>query len=364
MSELRLAHGLRFQDLYDPAGLARIDGLFVEHLRASDEGLAGRLMAARAEPASLDAKAESALIIAAAAHVDDFLGELFGIKDELSALRKQHTDLAPLYSVKRLFVQRRALKAHNEATAAALDADAIRAELTPLIGGKFDELSFATHVDTWLKNEANHAHELDLATKYAAWATQTPAGKALHRKGVLFKAPRKVDPMHLVHLESETRHGIPTLKLADDKLRAREAFHLTDQGMDLNHALDQVNYCIFCHNQGKDSCSTRAQGKGRHVQEERVRRDPRRLPARGKDLRDAHGEGRWPADRRARHHRHRQSDVRGDRPSHLQRLHEVVHLPEAGPGRYSPGRNAVFEGCARPALGLRDLWSTDALEPA
>ncbi len=30
MSELRLAHGLRFEDLYDPAGLARIDGLFVE----------------------------------------------------------------------------------------------------------------------------------------------------------------------------------------------------------------------------------------------------------------------------------------------------------------------------------------------
>ena len=25
--------------------------------------------------------------------------------------------------------------------------------------------------------------------------------------------------------------------------------------MDLNHALDQANYCIFCHNQGKDSCS-------------------------------------------------------------------------------------------------------------
>src|SRR5262245_65952756 len=92
MSELRLAHGLRFEDLYDPAGLARIDGLFASHLRAADEGLAGRLLAARAEPETLDAKAESALIIAAAAHLDDFLGELFGITDELSALRKQHTD--------------------------------------------------------------------------------------------------------------------------------------------------------------------------------------------------------------------------------------------------------------------------------
>ena len=107
----------------------------------------------------------------------------------------------------------------------------------------------------WQKDEAGNALALAIATRYAAWATQTPAGKALHRSGVLFKAPRKVDPMHLVHLESETRHGIPTLKLAEDKLRAREAFHLTDQGMDLNHALDQANYCIFCHNQGKDSCS-------------------------------------------------------------------------------------------------------------
>jgi NADPH-dependent glutamate synthase beta subunit-like oxidoreductase/NAD(P)H-flavin reductase len=255
MTALRLAHGLRFEELYDPAGAARIDALFLATLRQTDEGLAGRLLAARAEPKSLDGKAESSLIIETAAHLDDFLGELFGIKDEVADLRRQHSELAPIYAVKRLFVQRRALKAHNEAAATAFDADELRNALTSLFGGKFDELSFATHVDYWLKNEDNYPHELDLATRYAAWATQTAAGKALHRSGVLFKAPRKVDPMHLVHLESETRHGIPTLKLPEDKHRAREGFHLTDQGMDLNHALDQANYCIFCHNQGKDSCS-------------------------------------------------------------------------------------------------------------
>ncbi|HNB29257.1 MAG TPA: FAD-dependent oxidoreductase, partial [Alphaproteobacteria bacterium] len=255
MTELRLAHGLRFEDLYDPAGLAKIDGLFVDALRKSDEGLAGRLLAARAEPKALDAKAESTLIIETAAHLDDFLGSLFGIADELGALRRQHSELAPIYSVKRLFVQRRALKAHPEAEAKTFDADSIRTELTGLFGGSFDELTFATKVEEWQKDENTHAFGLALATKYAAWATQTEAGKALHRKGVLFKAPRKVDPMHLVHLETETRHGIPTFKLAEDKQRAREAFHLTDLGMDLNQALDQANYCIFCHNQGKDSCS-------------------------------------------------------------------------------------------------------------
>ena len=98
MSELRLAHGLRFEDLYDPAGLARIDGLFVDHLRASGRG-AGRPPAGGAGRAGDPgcARPNPALIIAAAAHLDDFLGELFGIEDELAALRRQHTELAPLY---------------------------------------------------------------------------------------------------------------------------------------------------------------------------------------------------------------------------------------------------------------------------
>ena len=44
------------------------------------------------------------------------------------------------------------------------------------------------------------------------------------------------------------------LRLPADHLRRREGFALTDQGMDLTAALDHANYCIFCHNQGKDSC--------------------------------------------------------------------------------------------------------------
>jgi NADPH-dependent glutamate synthase beta subunit-like oxidoreductase/NAD(P)H-flavin reductase len=255
MTELRLAHGLRFEDLYEPAGLAAIDRAFLGALTESDEGLAGRLLAARAEPKSLDAKAESQLILDLAGHLEDFLGSLFGIESELKELQARHNDLAPLFTVKRLFVQRRALKAHREAEAATFDADALRAALTALFGGTFDELTFARHVDHWTANEANHGKELELAAKYAAWATQTEAGKKLHRRGVLFKAPRKIDPMHLVHLETELRHGVPTFKLPDEHLRRREGFALTDIGTDLRGALDQANYCIWCHNQGKDSCS-------------------------------------------------------------------------------------------------------------
>ena len=42
---------------------------------------------------------------------------------------------------------------------------------------------------------------------------------------------------------------------ASADLRQRDGFALTDHGTDLAGALDQANYCIWCHEQGKDSCS-------------------------------------------------------------------------------------------------------------
>ena len=47
-----------------------------------------------------------------------------------------------------------------------------------------------------------------------------------------------------------------------EKLRRREGFKLTDKGTDLTGALDHANYCIWCHEQGKDSCSKGLLEKG------------------------------------------------------------------------------------------------------
>ncbi len=53
-----------------------------------------------------------------------------------------------------------------------------------------------------MDDEAKHAAELDLAARYAAWATLSPAGKTKHHDGVLFKVPHKTDPLHLVPAET------------------------------------------------------------------------------------------------------------------------------------------------------------------
>jgi NADPH-dependent glutamate synthase beta subunit-like oxidoreductase/NAD(P)H-flavin reductase len=249
----RLAFGLDYPMLYARDGLVRLDAAFVEFLGALDPALRERLEAARKDPAALAAKAESDLLVALAPHVEDFLAHLFGIEAEAQALAARHHELAPLYSVKRLFVQRRALRNVKPEEAARVDGAALESELRALFGGTFTELLFAQFVTEWQKDEAANAPKLELAERYAAWAATTADGKVTHRKGVLFKTPRKIDPIRLVPLRTDASQGYARHTL--DHLRRREGFALTDAGTDLVGALDETNYCIWCHEQGKDSCS-------------------------------------------------------------------------------------------------------------
>jgi len=255
MSEPVLRHDLAFEDLYRRDGLVRLDAAFVRHLGEVDVELHNRLMAARREPAALDRATESDLLVALAPHLEDFIGALFGIGAELSALQARHDALAPLYAVKRLFVQRRAVKGVPPEAAAALDGAALARDLEALIGEPLSEESYARHVARWMAAEAEHKPALDLAQRYAAWAVLAPAGRAKHHAGVLFKVPHRLEMTQLVPVETVVQYGVSMLHLPPAQWRRREGFKLTDPGTDLKGALDQANYCIWCHHQGKDSCS-------------------------------------------------------------------------------------------------------------
>ena len=117
----------------------------------------------------------------------------------------------------------------------------------------FSELVFATKVIEWLKDEEKNEELLKAALFYAAWALKTAEGKIRSQEGVLFKGHPKLDYLRLVPSVIDTAEGYVSHRL--DHLRRREGFSLTDQGTDLVGALDEANYCIWCHEQGKDSCS-------------------------------------------------------------------------------------------------------------
>jgi NADPH-dependent glutamate synthase beta subunit-like oxidoreductase/NAD(P)H-flavin reductase len=254
--------GVAFADFYARDGLVRIDSVFLERLAANDTTLHQRLLAARAAPASLTAKQESELLLALTPQIDDFIAWLFNIESAVDALTARHLELSPLYSVKRLFVQRKAANKFKGEAAERLNGPELALRLEPLMGDTLTELAFAKKVIEWQKDESAYAGQLDIALQYAAWSLQTAAGRKKHRDGVLFKAPHKLDTQHLVPTAVESAQGYTTHTFPVEKLRRREGFKLTDKGTDLTGALDQAHYCIWCHEQGKDSCSKGLLEKG------------------------------------------------------------------------------------------------------
>ncbi|MBV8866199.1 MAG: FAD-dependent oxidoreductase [Acidobacteriaceae bacterium] len=257
---LSLPFGLSFRDLYRREGLLELDTQFLRMLSESNADLHARLLGARENLPAAHTKESSGLIIALAPYLEDFIAQVFGIETELRQLQERHSELAPLYSVKRRFVQRKAVVGQTEETASQINGFALAAELETLLQEPLTELSFAKHVARWLDDEAGQAGHVQLAARYAAWATLSPQGKRKHRDGVLFKLPHKLDMNRLVAVEAKLgaagNGGLVKLELGSDHWRHREGFQLTDPGTDLTGALDQAHYCIKCHNQAKDSCST------------------------------------------------------------------------------------------------------------
>ncbi|GJL71773.1 MAG: hypothetical protein NMNS01_09720 [Nitrosomonas sp.] len=245
--------GINLTDLYCRDGLVKLDQTFLAFLKDGATELFAQLEQARAKPHDLLAKDESALLIEVAPWVEDFVAKLFNIEAETRALAEKHHELAPLYFCKRQFVQRRAKSKVKASELAEINGGALERQLVAEFGEPFSELVFATKVAKWMEDETANESRLKIALQYAAWAARTPEGQLRHRDGILFKSPAKLDFMNLISLETDDSSGYKVHRLAH--LRQREGFMLTDPGTDLVGALDETNYCIWCHEQGKDSCS-------------------------------------------------------------------------------------------------------------
>ncbi|MCB2101045.1 MAG: FAD-dependent oxidoreductase, partial [Rhodobacterales bacterium] len=180
--------------------------------------------------------------------------ELFGIRADVAELKAAQDALAPLFQAKRLFVQRRALKAVKPAEAESLDANALAADYESRAGAPFDELDFSRRVLAWMDDEAAHGDDLALAAKLCA-ALALREDRNPHSRTILFKRPGKHDPLAMVPACQTETAGVPALVFADGRIRHRDGFGLTDAGPDLATALDHINYCVLCHHQGRDSCT-------------------------------------------------------------------------------------------------------------
>ncbi|MBN9565250.1 MAG: FAD-dependent oxidoreductase [Alphaproteobacteria bacterium] len=238
--------------LYSHEGLRALDVLFSQYLTGCDSHLAAKLGHARSSHAKLTHHEQSQIILELAPYLEEFLAKLFNVTDELDDLKAADASIKVLIEAKRLFIQRYALKKHTITDVEKLDPQVLEIKVAELLQSAFDEDIFAKAALESLSSQDEVS--LGILSQYGVWATLTPEGKRKHKGSVLFSAPQKVDYDHILHTMMVVLKGGAAAHLTPHPTRPRHGFHLTDPGATTAAALSEAHYCIWCHQQDKDSC--------------------------------------------------------------------------------------------------------------
>ena len=280
------------------------------------------------------------LIVAMAPHVSRFITRLFGVGAEAESLVQATRAYDVLFRFKIDFVRRRALpllKGGAHVTATAEDHALVEGALP---GGRdFSpahefEMALAQFGCSLLDREATDkaavADEIESLKRWCAAHVHDPR----YRGWVVFRFPENLDYDHLVQIRRPDPALPEQMVGPDEKLRRREGFKLTDERYTQRESAERDPLLRALPRARQGHLLEGHSRQGRHGRHQPARHPAGRVPARREDLRDAHRAQARRRHRRAGHRRRRQPDVPGHRPSHLQRLHEGLHLPEAGAGQH------------------------------
>ncbi len=278
--------GFRYSDLHDSSRLAQLTAAFDDFLRAEDGPLFSRYDAHRGGGARLRGPEESELLLEVGAHLSRFVARLFNAEDDFAALRDAAGRDAPIFRVKREFVQRRVFKKGAKDRPHADDFAGLDARVQPLLAAARSgadpgdpELEVALLIEALLDAErpgsvawqdlrarlqrapGDGAHEpaalLDLFDKWLYALSLQP-----HRPAwVLLRLPHATDFQQLVPLRRPRADQPALLAGQEEHQRRRDGFRLTDPRMAPREVRSEIDYCIYCHEREKDSCSRGLQEK-------------------------------------------------------------------------------------------------------
>jgi len=253
MSDITLSFGIEFGDMYSHEGLKKIDHAYNNFLFSKNPNLYSQIKQAREQ--GLPKKEYSNLIVDLAPYLEEFLSKMFCIQLELDALKDQQNKLENIYKCKRLFVQRQALRDNASEDWDAFDPEEYRKNIESILRIEFNELNFSNSVISFLENKDLYKDELEIFSKYSAWASLSADGKKHHKDWVVFQVPEKHEVVQDLDLEEVRSGDVRVLRAREEDLEHRDGFALTSKEYGLKEVLDQARYCIHCHKMEKDSCS-------------------------------------------------------------------------------------------------------------
>lgn len=308
--------GFTYSQLRDPTSLARLLSAFDAFAAAqvAPELWAKYLEYRDTQGAAMGPEAVSEVLIAVAPVLGDFIAKLFNVEHQRGALKAEIVGESVIFEFKREFLKKRTLKrkrAEIEALStearASLDAAArgILSAATGLANHWNDEREVAAAVmallraeDTFRKalarggvvsTEDDLARAAALALAFAAapavrgqlgaefraeagddaaaaqvygaaldvidrWCLLRMVDPGYDHHWVSLRLPKTLDFQNLVPLRRPNK-DVPEMMVGAHHLRERDGFALTDRRASLRESLNEVDYCIYCHDRNKDSCS-------------------------------------------------------------------------------------------------------------
>jgi NADPH-dependent glutamate synthase beta subunit-like oxidoreductase/NAD(P)H-flavin reductase len=222
-----------------------------------------------------------------------FIARLFQVEPARQAQLDVAAREAAVFRMKH-FIVRRACKRYPEDKLPTDDPADLRtavaelcATFPDLVVDGDEELTVAAVIDALLAREKAGAAqpEIDLLERWAAVHRFVPEAAKVIAGWVAFRHAHAVDFEDLVPLRR------PEPKLANvtegpaEHRRRRDGFGLTDGRMSRREVASESDYCMYCHEREKDSCS-----KGMHDKSGVVKKNPIGVSLRGCPLNEKIGE--------------------------------------------------------------------------
>lgn len=312
--------GFTYSDLYDAAKLQTLAEKFYAAVEKENPILHDALIKYVGNRGrGYEKRVESKILTDAAPYLSEFIAQMFDISGERAHLQKEIAEQNPIWKYK-FFVQRRAIKKFSAEKIVEFNETELTEALRQFKFTAFDEtlrydkeLSIAYIAeklveaeDTLVKNleitpdvqktldKINLAYDKlkdkTFGTVFSRCVAEIEeSGNLLQVKAVLhlleawsaiqffgkkkrwysFKTPHGLDYQNLVHLIHPEADLPNLLHGANEEMRRRDGFKLTDDRGTQRDALYEVDYCLICHEREKDSCST-----GLHEKDGSPKRNP------------------------------------------------------------------------------------------
>ncbi|GJL82894.1 MAG: pyridine nucleotide-disulfide oxidoreductase [marine bacterium B5-7] len=250
-----MQHSIRFdfKRLQTCEGLQELTHQFNTYVEENHPQIAERLEAYRAADNVFSKLEESKVILETAPLLDSFVAHLFGVHHEVKDLAEEIQRETRIDWFKKNVIQKRVRRYRQPIDFKFEDLDhwldeTLSKHLIDTTDREYAVASLAQSLHT--SNSEDESFE-----KLLQWCVLADKHDDACTSWVSFKSPKRIDHAHLVSLEQIKGDTIERRQGKSNAFRQRSDFSLTDHRMSQREVLNEINYCVFCHDHDGDFCS-------------------------------------------------------------------------------------------------------------